>query len=251
MATTTHIGWTNHTWNPWVGCKKKSAGCKNCYMFTGQRRYGSDPTFIRRTSAATWREPLKWHEPARVFTCSWSDFFLAEADEWRDEAWDIIKQTPHLTYQILTKRPELAPTRLPADWGSGYDNVWLGVSTERQQEADERIPLLITIPARVHFISAEPLLGSLDVSRWLHRYYLADGDKIPQLDWVIVGGESGPDFRPMDVEWARGIRRQCEAAGVALFEKQMSGPHNELPLVIDGRTVQQFPARVFTSILRG
>src|SRR5262245_37220659 len=120
------ISWTGHTWNPWVGCDQISPGCDFCYMFTAQRRYGQDPTVVRRTGAATWRKPYKWHKNALVpgaltpvFTCSWSDFFHKEADLWRADAWNVIKETPALTYQVLTKRPGRIPYCLPPDWGDG------------------------------------------------------------------------------------------------------------------------------------
>src|SRR5215472_9745754 len=128
MGGATGIEWTDATWNPWMGCRKVSPACAHCYMFSDQRRYGHDPGVIRR-SKTTFDAPLRWPtEEKLVFTCSWSDWFIEDADEWRPEAWEVIRQTPHLTYQILTKRPELIADRLPADWGRGWPNVWLGVS---------------------------------------------------------------------------------------------------------------------------
>src|SRR3990172_2238186 len=100
----TAIAWTDKTWNPWMGCHKVSAGCKACYMYRDMPRYGKDPTVVQR-SKTTFADPLKWPDPAKVFSCSWSDFWIEEADPWRTEAWSIIRRTPHLTYQILTKRP--------------------------------------------------------------------------------------------------------------------------------------------------
>src|ERR1700761_9152752 len=117
MGETTGIQWTNKSWNPWQGCRKVSAGCKFCYMFREKEKYGQNGSRIVR-SKTTFTAPLKWKDPSLVFTCSWSDFFIEEADEWRQEAWDIIKATPHLTYQILTKRPERIGMCLPADWGN-------------------------------------------------------------------------------------------------------------------------------------
>src|SRR6266498_5551388 len=123
MGETTGIAWTQRTWNPWHGCHKVSAGCKNCYMFREKRQYGQDPDVVVR-SKTTFNAPLKWKDSALVFTCSWSDWFIEEADPWRDEAWDVIRRTPHLTYQILTKRIERASSCLPKDWP--LKNVWLG-----------------------------------------------------------------------------------------------------------------------------
>src|SRR4051794_20471332 len=121
------IEWTDATYNPWRGCDKVSPGCAHCYMFREQRRYGRDPSVVVRAKDPTFYAPLRWQEPALVFTCSWSDWFHEAADSWREDAWDVLRQTPHLTYQILTKRPERITELLPEDWGDGWSNVWLGV----------------------------------------------------------------------------------------------------------------------------
>src|SRR5262245_48809217 len=196
MADRTNIPWTGRTWNPWQGCHKKSPGCKNCYMFSDKRRYGQDPNVVVRSRPPTFNAPQKWQRQAEagdlrrlVFTCSWSDWFIEEADPWRPEAWAIIRACPLLSFQILTKRPERIAEQLPDDWGEGYPNVWLGVSIESNAYVD-RADLLRTLPAAVRFVSAEPLLGPLP-----------DLD-LAGLDWLIVGGESGSGFRPMDPAWA-------------------------------------------------
>ena len=113
MAENSKIQWTDHTWNPWQGCRKVSPGCLNCYMYRDKKRYGQDPATVVRSKPPTFNKPLKWHDPAKVFVCSWSDFFIEDADEWRDDAWEIMRRTPHLTYQILTKRPRNIKDRLP------------------------------------------------------------------------------------------------------------------------------------------
>jgi protein gp37 len=218
----TRIAWTDATWNPWYGCTKVSPGCDNCYMFREMRQYGRDPEAVTR-SKTKFSDPLKWKEPRRVFTCSWSDWFHKGADAWRAEAWAIIKSTPQHTYQILTKRPGRIARHLPADWGEGYPNVWLGVSVENQEHVF-RVGQLSSVPAKVRFISAEPLLGPLDLDHYLERRL---------VDWVIVGGESGPDRvrRDMPLEWANEIRLACQRAGVAFFFKQRSALKSE---VLDG-----------------
>lgn len=208
MGKDSGIEWTTHTQNFWRGCHKISAGCKHCYMFTEQSRRKIDPNVVVRAAERTFTAPLRWKEPAYVFTCSYSDFFIEEADDWRDQAWEIIKETPHLTYQILTKRPQNIPSRLPTDWGSGYSNVWLGVSTENQDLFDIRVPQLKEIPAWLYFISAEPLLGPLSVSR--HN-----------LQWIIVGGESGPNARHMELVWVYEIVKECSRMKVPVFVKQL------------------------------
>lgn len=240
MSASTGIGWTDSTWNPWYGCTKVSPGCAHCYMFREQRMYGRDPEVVTR-SKTKFGDPLKWKEPRRVFTCSWSDWFHETADPWRDEAWDIIRRTPHLTYQILTKRPErvnLDRSLLPSDWGDGWPNVWLGTSIENQRWTT-RLEELIAIPSRVRFVSAEPLLGPVDFGEISTPVELHD-----ELHWVIVGGESGPNARPMELDWARSIRDQCREADVAFYLKQLGGASNprahDLAL-LDGRLHVEFP----------
>jgi protein gp37 len=234
MSDRTIIAWTEHTWNPWRGCDKVSPGCAHCYMFTAQRRAGLNPEVVVRTSK--WGEPHKWeraaaidHRRELVFTCSWSDWFHDTADRWRDEAWEVIRACPHLHFQILTKRPERIAAHLPADWGAeGYPNVWLGVSIENDRFVG-RADLLRTIPAVVRFISAEPLLGPLPSLN------------LTSIDWIIVGGESGPGYRPMDLAWVRALRTHAQAAGVAFFFKQSAAPRTEMGIHLDGQLVRHYP----------
>jgi protein gp37 len=237
MAEVSNIEWTESSWNPWHGCIKVSAGCKNCYMFTEKRMYGQDPEKVVR-SKTKFDDPLKWVRrfeakgvpiPKFCFTCSWSDFFIAEADAWRPEAWDIIRQTPQITYQILTKRIERAAECLPADWGEGYPNVWLGISAENQATADKRIPALLKTPAKLRWISAEPLLERIDLERTGANLHGHCGqvcedcgpDDFPTIDWVVVGGESGPEARPCQLDWIRDVIHQCQDATVPVFVKQL------------------------------
>jgi protein gp37 len=149
----------------------------------------------------------------RVFTCSWSDWFIEEADMWRPDAWDIVRQRPDLTFQILTKRPERIRESLPRDWGAGWENVWLGVSVENQKAGKTRIPLLAKVPARVRFLSVEPLLERVTPLFW----------PLQSLSWVIVGGESGSatESRACEVQWVRDVVRQCKDIGVPVFVKQL------------------------------
>lgn len=173
-------------------------------------------------------EPLKW-PPSIIFTCSMSDFFLNEADAWRAEAWRIIKATPQHQWLILTKRPNRIKQCLPPDWGErGYPNVWLGVSVESPKYYF-RIAELIAVPAKVHFLSLEPLLTDLP------------GLPLRHIEWVIVGGESGHDFRPMPVKWAKNVYALCRERGVPFFGKQAAGFRTELPLIIEGRQIQEMP----------
>ena len=234
MSDSTIIAWTEHTWNPWRGCTKISPGCAHCYMFTAQTKKGWNPEVVVRTT--TWPDPKRWEREAatvgrraRVFTCSWSDWFHDAADQWRDEAWAVIRSCPHLDFQILTKRHERIVDHLPADWGPhGYPNVWLGVSIENNKFV-HRADTLRQIPAVVRFISAEPLLGplpSLDLT---------------YIDWLIVGGESGPGYRPMDLAWARQLRALAKAERTAFFFKQSAAPRTEMGIELDGHIVREYP----------
>ena len=219
----TKIEWTNHTYNPWEGCSKVSRGCEKCYAKTEccdrYKRVVWGPGGARRRVESTWNAPLRWHEEAvkagrrdKVFCASLADVFddhPSIKQEWRDHLWTMVRSTPCLQWLILTKRPENFSKYLPADWGDGYPNVCLMVSTEDQEWADKRIPILLETPARWRGLSCEPLLGPIDLEPYLDR-----------LDWVIAGGESGKGARPMHPAWARRLRDQCTAAAVSYFFKQ-------------------------------
>lgn len=244
MGKNSDIQWTDHTWNPWMGCRKVSAGCKNCYWYRDAARFGRDAKAVVR-SKTKFFEPLKWKEPGMVFPCSWSDFFIKDADPWRDEAWNIIRKTPHLTYQILTKRPENIKDRLPDDWP--LQNVWLGVTAENQEQADIRIPVLLRTPAILRFVSVEPMIGPVKMApEWM--LCLTEGQYMNILecghglvDWVICGGESGTGFREIQVEWAESLKKQCDDSGWPFFMKQMAGIRpKEIPIP-DHLNIKEFP----------
>jgi len=195
-------------------------------MFTAQERGGLNPNVITRTK--TWADPFKWNRVATlndtremVFTCSWSDWFHEAADAWRPEAWQVVKKADMLDFQILTKRPGNIPARLPADWGQGYPNVWLGVSVENDKFT-WRLDELRKVPAAIRFLSIEPLLGPLPKLN------------LTGIDWVIVGGESGPGYRPMPHEWVHPIYEQCKAEGIAFFFKQSAMPRTEMGIELQG-----------------
>ena len=173
-----------------LGCNNLGVECAKCHMYRWQNDKGGNGRDIFRMSDSKFFEPLFWREKGRVFTCSFSDFFLEEADCWRDDAWDVMRRTPHLTWLILTKRPERILKCLPPDWGQGWDNVWLGVSVGIQSSF-ERAKILAEIPARIRFISAEPLLEELD-------FLIEFNEKSLMLhyQWVIFGGETGNEAGP-------------------------------------------------------
>ncbi len=227
------IEWTDHTFNPWEGCTRVSPGCANCYAeardrrFTGGAHWG--PGAPRRvTSPANWKLPLRWNRAAekagvryKVFCGSLCDVFDPEAPEgaW---AWlrSLIIATPHLDWLLLTKRPENI-TGLDPLWIGVQENVWLGTTVESPDQL-HRVDDLLKIPARVRFLSVEPMLGPVDLASWLgHRY--DHGGMVHEcsgVDWVICGGESGPKARPMHPDWARSLRDQCAEAGVPFLLKQ-------------------------------
>jgi protein gp37 len=222
MGFNSSIEWTTHTFNPWWGCTKVSDGCKFCYAESLSKRYGHDVWGANKSrrlmSDNHWQNPIKWNAEAiqlgvryRVFCASMADVFEEQAPEGQlERLWELIRQTPNLDWQLLTKRPQRIAENLPSDWGQGYTNVWLGTSVEDERVL-ERIEHLIAVPAMVHFLSLEPLLGPLP------------NLPLENIDWVIAGGESGHGARSMEKQWVIEIRRQCRAFGVAFFFKQWGG----------------------------
>jgi protein gp37 len=222
VAKNSRIEWTTHTFNPWWGCVKVSPACKHCYAEAWSKRVGKNVWGIeaerRFFGERHWSEPRSWDavaaatgERARVFCASMADVFedRRDLDVHRDRLWRLIEATPNLDWLLLTKRPELISSKVP--WGDRWPrNVWLGTTVEDQRRAEERLGHLVDIPAAVRFISAEPLLGRLDIARWLNS----------GLDWVITGGESGPKARPSSPSWFRDLLNQCMAHSVAFHFKQ-------------------------------
>ena len=222
MGKNSRIEWTDHTFNPWWGCTKVSEACKNCYAEAWSKRVGQKvwgPKAERRFFGERhWLEPIKWNADAiatnsrrRVFCASMADVF-EDRDSlglWRSKLWELIEITPQLDWLLLTKRPELV-ARLTR-WGDSWPrNVWLGTTVENQEAADSRLPHLAAIPAAVRFISAEPLMGPVNIRPWLGTV----------IDWVITGGESGPKARPSSPSWFRDLLGQCMTADVPFHFKQ-------------------------------
>lgn len=238
MGQNSKIEWTHHTFNPWWGCVRVSPACKYCYAESWARRVGvevwGNGAERRFFSDKHWAEPLKWNREAeaagvrrRVFCASMADVFenRRDLDVWRARLWPIIENTPWLDWLLLTKRPQhvgrLAPWR--EIWPH---NVWLGTTAESQKWANERIERLMEFPVAVRFASCEPLLGEVDLSRWLAPMTAGHG-----LNWIIAGGESGSKSRPMNPAWAESIRDQCQAANVPFHFKQWGhwGPYANGP----------------------
>ncbi|MEL6644097.1 MAG: phage Gp37/Gp68 family protein [Pseudomonadota bacterium] len=222
MGANSKIEWTNHTFNPWWGCLKVSEACKNCYAEAWAKRVGQKvwgQTAPRRFfSDKHWNEPIKWNRRLervglreRVFCASMADVFEDRDDllSHRDRLWDLIRETPNLDWLLLTKRSQNIAQFLPEDWNNGYENVWLGTTVENQKRAEEALPHLTRIPAKVRFISAEPLLEEINIATYM-----------PKLQWVISGGESGPKARPASPSWFRRLMLDCMAHDVAFHFKQ-------------------------------
>lgn len=223
MGKDSKIEWTHHTFNPWWGCVKASAGCVNCYAEGLAKRFGEQ---VWGTNAPRrffgdkhWNEPLRWHAKAqksrqreRVFCASMADVFedRRDLDSWRTQLWKLIEHTPCLDWLLVTKRPEKVAKLVP--WKNNWpENIWLGTTVESQELAKQRITPILEIPATVRFVSCEPLLGPLDLTAWLGA---------GKVDWVIVGGESAASARPMQPTWVEDIQQQCLHTNSHFFFKQ-------------------------------
>jgi len=262
MSSNTSIEWCDHTFNPWEGCQKVSPGCDHCYAEARNARFGGGTATNwgpnaprRRTSAANWALPKRWDAQAdafmaqhgrrqRVFCASLADVFDNAVDpQWRADLFELIRATPNLDWLLLTKRIGNAEAMIEAALAHmdiGYSvpfaawpwpNVWLGATIVNQAEADRDIPKLLEVPARVRFLSMEPLLEPVDIKPWLQPKFFHGGRALngqammrshptERLDLVIVGGESGPNARPMHPDWACSLRTQCLRAAVPFLFKQ-------------------------------
>jgi protein gp37 len=227
MAKDSKIEWTHHTFNPWWGCERVTPACKNCYAETWAHRLGMDlwrkGAPRRMLSDAYWRQPLTWNREAaragrhaRVFCASMADVFedRRDLDKPRERIWKLIAETPNLDWLLLTKRSHRVRHLTP--WGNVWPrNVWLGTTVENQRWAEKRIPQLLANPAAVHFLSCEPLLGPVDLAAWM-----PGNGRERAIGWVIAGGESGHRARPMNPDWARLLRDQCQVHDVPFHFKQ-------------------------------
>lgn len=259
MSKTTSISWVadpttgaaGRTWNPVTGCDRISDGCTNCYALTlaarlkamGAKRYSADgnPTTSGPGFGVTLHRdlvdaPRHWRKPTMIFVNSMSDLFHARVDlGFVADIFATMAATPQHTYQVLTKRAVRLPKIVDRlDWPG---NLWMGTSVEDSRVVD-RITALKAVPTSVRFISAEPLLGPLP------------GLDLDGIDWVIVGGESGPRHRPMDPQWARDVREQCADTGTAFFYKQTGGRTSKAGgNTLDGQVIEQWPVPVTQRVL--
>ncbi len=243
------IEWTDHSWNPWVGCTRLSEGCRYCYMERWAKRAGRDPWTVQRTSKATWDQAKRFKPGDKVFVCSLSDFFHhAVPDEWREDAVNVMDSRRDVVWILLTKRHEemFAWSENLEPWLEFRPNIWGMVTVENQEMADLRTPYILQSHFAVKGISIEPMLSLVDIRRYLmltddnggRAHFEEYGwgfdewsggafgrgdscyDPQPGLDWVICGGESGSKARPMHPDWVRSVRDQCQSAGVPFHFKQ-------------------------------
>ena len=252
MGEASKIEWTDHTYNPWWGCARVSPGCECCYAETFAKRTGHAVWGVaaerRFFGEKHWNEPRRWDREAaaagrraRVFCASMADVFEERPDliAERRKLWDLVGETPHLDWLLLTKRPANIRKMVPRGWfwDRWPRNVWVGTTVEDQRRADERIPVLLEVPAPVRFLSCEPLLDAVDLTRVrkmegselrinaLRSPLDTFGQRARQvhreIDWVIVGGESGPGARDFELQWARRIVADCRGSGVPVFVKQL------------------------------
>ncbi len=203
-------------WNPWHGCHKISPGCKHCYVYRLDSRYEKDSSVVAKTG--NFDLPMKKNRAGEyklsggetIYTCFTSDFFLEDADEWRPEAWRIMRQRPDLDFLIITKRIDRFHVNLPDDWGNGYPNVAVCNTVENQDRADYRLPILLKEPIRHKMIICEPLLEPIDLMPYLD----------PSVEQVVAGGESGNEARLCKFEWVLQIWEQCREKGIPFWFKQ-------------------------------
>ena len=249
MSANTKIEWCDRTWNVTTGCTKVSEGCRNCYAeriaqrFWGERKFSDVQCHDERLN-----DPLHWKKPSRVFVDSMSDLFHPDVpDSFIANVFDLISYSwvSHHTFLILTKRASRMQKFWAENPGVIIPNLWLGVSVEDQKTADERIPYLLQTPAAKRFVSFEPALGEVDFDKreWLCKSWSEGKPTIgTYLDWVIMGGESGPGARPMDINWARSVKNQCVEAGVPFFFKQavIDDKMVKMP-ALDGKVWKEYP----------
>jgi protein gp37 len=199
-------------WNPWHGCKKISEGCEHCYMYFLDKMRDKDGAEIYRTGNFDYplsrdrkgNYKIRSGETLRV--CMTSDFFLEEADKWRDEAWDIMRERRDVIFFLLTKRPQRVEKCLPNDWGEGWENIFFNVTAENQRRADERIPILLNLPFKHKGVMCAPFIGEVSLEK-----YLGSG----QIERVVCGGENYDGARPCNYDWVKLLRRECEKHGVS------------------------------------
>lgn len=226
------------TWNLWHGCTKVSPGCQHCYMYRRDESIGKNPAVVQKTQAfplptmklrsGPFKGKYKVPSGSLIYTCFSSDFFHPDADEWRPDAWRMIRERSDCSFFMITKRPERIMQHLPPDWNDGWDHVTIAVTCENQWAADRRLPLYLSLPIRHHSIMIEPMLSQVNLRPYFSAHRSGSGRCL--IENVSVGGESGPDARPCDYTWVMDVRSQCIQNYVA-FSYHQTGAR----LIKDGR----------------
>ena len=215
-------------WNLWHGCTKASTGCLHCYMYRRDESVGRDPSVVQKTD--NFDLPVKvlrsgkhkglYRIPggSHIYTCFSSDFFHKDADEWRDDAWDMMRERADCTFFMITKRPERIEDHLPLDWGKGWEHVTIAVTCENNEMANKRLPVYLSLPLFNHSVMVEPMLSAVDLRPFIEKYRSVDGT--PLIKLVAVGGESGPDARVCDYAWVEDLHAQCAENGIPFHYHQ-------------------------------
>lgn len=234
-------------WNPWHGCKKLSIGCMNCYAFRKDAAKGVDPESIYLTDQ--FELPVEKDENGEylvpehsdVLVCTLSDFFIEEADQWREKVWEMIRKRSDVSFSILTKRVDRIASCLPRDWGDGYTNVSLGCSIENQLQCDKRMPIFNSVKCKSRYLICEPLLDEIDLTEYF----------TPDLEYVLCSGERGKDARVCKMEWVEYIRDQCLVNTVRfIFEKtgsrfEKDGKVYKIPLSLQREQAKKSKIQLF------
>lgn len=228
-------------WNVWHGCTKCSPGCLHCYMYRRDESVGKDPSVIKKTRnfnlpvrklrAGKYKGDYKIPSGSLFYTCFSSDFFHEDADDWRPDAWDMMRERDDCTFFMITKRPERIEGHLPPDWGIGWDHVEIAVTCENQWAADLRLPTYLPLPIKHKSVMIEPMLSAIDLTAYLKEYP-------GSIKSISVGGESGPEARPCDYSWVLDLHQQCLEYGIGFYYHQTGAK-----LIKDGK-LYQIPRRL-------
>lgn len=225
-------------WNLWHGCTKASTGCLHCYMYRRDESIGKDPSIVQKTEnfdlpvkilqSGKYKGRYKIPFGSHIWTCFSSDFFHADADEWREGAWDMMHERSDCSFFMITKRPERIADHLPKNWGKGWEHVTIAVTCENQEMADKRLPVYLSLPLFHHSVMIEPMLTAVDLQPYIEGYRSSDGS--PVIKHVSVGGESGPGARICDYSWVEAVHAQCIKNGIS-FNYHQTGSK----LIKDGK----------------
>ena len=215
-------------WNLWHGCTRASTGCLHCYMYRRDESIGKDPSVVQKTDSfdlpvkrlrsGKYKGLYKIPKGSHIDTCFSSDFFHPDADAWRDDAWDMMRERSDCTFFMITKRPQRIADHLPAGWGDDFSHVTIAVTCEDQDMIDKRLPVYLSLPLFRHFVMVEPMLSAANLRPYIQKYRSSDGS--PIIKHVSVGGESGPGARICDYAWVEDLHTQCIASGISFYYHQ-------------------------------